>query len=157
MIFIPGNYKESANIIKEARSLGINATILGDDLWQNDSFINIGKDSVEDVIFPTFFDETNPLTDESKKFIDEYFKTYYQAPTCIAANAYDAYLLILHGLNYNNSADPADIRNGMSLTKNLEGATGYIIMDSDRNPIKDMILFTVKDGAFTYKDIVKSQ
>ncbi|MCL2322292.1 MAG: ABC transporter substrate-binding protein, partial [Oscillospiraceae bacterium] len=157
VIFIPGNYEESARIIKEARSLGIKTQFLGDDLWQNNSFISIGGASVEGVVFPTFFDEKKPLTDESKKFITEYTKTYNQSPTFFAANAYDAYLMVINAIKNANSTDPTSIKNALAKTTDMKGATGYITIDINRDSIKDVPLLTVNNGAFVSKDTVKSK
>jgi branched-chain amino acid transport system substrate-binding protein len=55
VIFAPGNYTESALIIKQARQLGIKTPFLGGDTWETPEFIDVGKESVEGAVFSTFF------------------------------------------------------------------------------------------------------
>ena len=55
VIFAPGNYTESALIIKQARELGITAPFLGGDTWETPEFIDVGKQAVEGAVFSTIF------------------------------------------------------------------------------------------------------
>lgn len=43
VIFAPGNYTESALIIKQARDQGIKIAFLGGDTWETDPFLEVGK------------------------------------------------------------------------------------------------------------------
>jgi len=49
VIFAPGNYGESALLIKQARDLGITAPFLGGDTYEAPEFIEIGGQAVEGV------------------------------------------------------------------------------------------------------------
>ena len=55
VIFAPGNYTESALIIKQARALGMKAQFVGGDTWDVNSFLEVGGASVEGATFSTFF------------------------------------------------------------------------------------------------------
>ena len=69
VIFAPGNYTESALVIKQARALGITVPIIGGDTWETNEFISVGGADVEGAVMSTFFDDTNPLTQEGIDFV----------------------------------------------------------------------------------------
>ncbi len=157
IIFAPGNFTESAMAIKQARELGVTVPFLGTDTWETPAFIEVGKDKVEGVVFSTFFDATNPINDESKKFVEEYKKAYNEEPAAVSALAYDAYLVILNAIQRANSDDPVKIRDEIAKTTDFKGAAGSITLDANGDAIKDAVLKTVEGGKFVYKDLVKAK
>ena len=53
VIFAPGNFTESALIIKQARDQGIDIPIYGGDTWEAPEFLEIGGKAVEGTVsFP---------------------------------------------------------------------------------------------------------
>ena len=69
IIFAPSSITTAPLIIKQARELGITATIAAGDTWENSTIIeNAGADS-EGVVISTFFDEAEPANDEAAAFI----------------------------------------------------------------------------------------
>ena len=75
IIFAPSSITTAPLIIKQARELGITATIAAGDTWENSTIIeNAGADS-EGVVLSTFFDEAEPANDEAAAFIKG-FKEY---------------------------------------------------------------------------------
>ena len=76
VIFAPGNFTESALLIKQARQLGIKTPFIGGDTYETPEFAEIGGDAVEGVVFSTFFATERPITAESTKFLDAYKAKY---------------------------------------------------------------------------------
>ncbi|PHV71582.1 branched-chain amino acid ABC transporter substrate-binding protein [Sporanaerobium hydrogeniformans] len=156
-IFAPGNFTESALVIKQAKSLGLNVPFLGGDTWETEEFLNVGGQDVEGAVITTFFDDTAPVTDEAKKFVEEYKKEYADKESIAAVSAlgYDAYLLILKAIEKAGSTDSTAIRDAIATTKDFEGVTGSITIneqgDADKN---SAVIKTVKDGQFVYLDTV---
>lgn len=161
VIFAPGNFTESAMLTKQARQLGVTCPILGGDTWENPDFLSIGGDAVEGVTFSTFFDAENPLTDETKKFLDKYAEMYgNEEPAAVAALAYDAYLLLVQsiketGLNEDGTVDSVKLRDTIAKTKDFQGAAGVLNFDENRNAIKPAVIKTVAEGKFKYLDVVQ--
>lgn len=157
-IFAPGNYTESALIIKQARALGITAPFIGCDTWETGPFIEVGGADVEGAIMTTFFDDKNPLNDEGKKFVEEYNKAYPEKEgniNAVTALGYDAYLIVLKAIEAAGSAEPQAIRDELAKMQGFEGATGTINIDANGDADKsDAVIKTVKDGKFTYLDTV---
>ena len=153
-IFAPGNFTESALLVKQARQLGIKAPFLGGDTWETQEFIVVGGKDVEGVAFSTAFDREKATTAEAKKFLEEYVKEYKGEPSALSALAYDAYLIAINGIEKANSLDTTKIRDAIAKTKDMEGVTGKTTLDKNGDPIKGAVIKTVKDGKFKYLDFV---
>lgn len=158
VIFAPGNFTESALLIKQARQLGIKVPIIGGDTWETPEFIDIGKEAVEGAVFSTFFTSEKPITPESEKFLAEYRKANKdKEPSAVTALGYDAYIVILDAMKRANSADSVKIKEQLAITKDFPGAAGMITLDENGDAVKDAVIKQVKNGKFTFMDIVKAK
>lgn len=153
-IFAPGNFTESALVIKQARQLGITCPIIGGDTWETPQFIEIGSKAVEGAVFSTFFATEKPITKESEKFLTEYKKEYNKEPAAVTALGYDAYLVLIKALEQNGSTDSVKLRDTLANLKDFQGAAGVVNFDENRNAIKNAVIKHVKDGKFTFLDVV---
>ena len=156
-IFAPGNFTESALLVKQARQLGIEAPFMGGDTWETQEFIDVGGKDVEGVALSTAFDREKATTPEAKKFLDEYVKEYKGEPSALTAMAYDAYLIAIDGIKRAGSTDTVKIRDAIAATKDLEYVTGLTTLDKNGDPIKGAVIKTVKDGKFTFLDFVEAK
>lgn len=157
VIFAPGNFTESALIIKQARNLGMKTPFIGGDTWETPELIEIGGKDVEGIIFSTTFTSEKNITAESGKFLDAYRKKYNKEPAAATALGYDAYILILDAIKRAGSADSVKIRDMLAATKGFQGAAGIINLDENGDAVKSAVIKTVKDGKFTYLDTVEPQ
>lgn len=156
VIFAPGNFTESALVIKQARQLGIKTPFIGGDTWETPEFIDIGADAVEGVVFSTFFATEKPITTESTKFLEAYKAEYPgKEPAAVTALAYDAYLVILKAIEAAGTADSVKIQQALVATKDFQGAAGVVNFDENRNAVKSAVIKTVKGGKFTFMDVVE--
>ncbi|TFG84244.1 MAG: ABC transporter substrate-binding protein [Spirochaetales bacterium] len=154
VIFAPGNYTESALVIKQARELGITVPFLGGDTWEIAEFINVGKEAVEGAVMSAFFDNDAPITPMSKVFVAEYQKKYGKLPSGTAVLGFDGYILAIDAIQRAGSLDPIKIRDAIAATKNFAGAAGYITFDANGDPIKSAVIKQVVGGKFIYKTTV---
>jgi branched-chain amino acid transport system substrate-binding protein len=155
VIFAPGNYTESALIIKQARELGIKTPFLGGDTWEIAEFINVGKAAVEGAVLSTFFDNDAPLTPNSKIFVTEYQKKYNKLPSGTAVLGFDGYLLAIDAIKRAGSVDPVKIRDAIAATTKFPGASGYVTFAAGSNdPVKSAVIKEVRGGKFVYKTTV---
>lgn len=157
-VFAPGNFTESALLVKQARQLGIDAQFMGGDTWETQEFIDVGGKDVEGVALSTAFDREKASNEEAKKFLDAYTKEYNGEPSALTAMAYDAYLIAVSGIEKAGTAtDTVKIRDAIAATKDLECVTGMTTLDENGDPIKGVVIKTVKDGKFTFKDYVEAK
>lgn len=154
VIFAPGNFTESALLIKQARQLGIETPIIGGDTWETPEFIEIGQEDVEGTVLSTFFTSEVPITKESEVFLNAYREKYGKEPAAVTALGYDAYILILDAIERAGSADPVKIREEIAKTTDFEGAAGMITLDENGDAVKSAVIKVVKDGEFVYMDTI---
>jgi len=154
-IFAPGNFTESALIMKQARELGIDLPLLGGDTWETPEVIEIAGEHAEGAVFSTFFDPDAKLTDKTEEFLNAYKAKYGKEPAAVTALAFDAYLLALDAIERAGSDDPEAIRDAIAATKDFEGAAGIVNFDENVDAIKSAVIKTIKDGKFTYLTTVE--
>lgn len=155
VIFAPGNYGESALLIKQARDLGITVPILGGDTWEAPELIDIGGEAVEGTVFSTHFTAEAPVTDLSKVFLDQYKEKFDKEANAFAALGYDAYMVILAAIERSQSTDPQVIRDAIAETKDFVGATGNITLDENGDAVKSAVIKKVDNGEFVYLTTVE--
>lgn len=154
VIFAPGNYTESALIMKQARELGITAPFLGGDTWETPELIDVGKEAVEGCVLTTFFDAGGATSTLATVFLSEYDKQYHKEPAAVTALGFDGYRLALDAITRANSLDTTKIRDALAATKDFEGVAGNVTLDENGDATKSAFIKTVKDGKFSYLTIV---
>lgn len=155
-IFAPGNYTESALIIKQARAQGIQTPILGGDTWEVPEFIEIGGSDVEGTLLSTFFDAQAVFTDKTAGFVEAYKAKYGKEPAGYTALGYDTYCMIVDAIERAGSTDPQAIRDAIATTKDFVGVAGNITLDENGDAVKPVVMKIVKDGEFTYHSLVEA-
>ena len=153
IIFAPSSITTAPLIIKQARELGITATIAAGDTWENSTIIeNAGKDA-EGVVLSTFFDEAEPANDEAAAFIKG-FKEYLvknkqeDIIPAVSALGYDSYLAAIKAIETANSTDTTAIRDALKGVQ-IDGVTGSITFNETGDANKDIAFIkTIKDGRF---------
>ena len=154
VIFAPGNYTESALIIKQARALGMKVPFIGGDTWDYSAFLEVGGEAVEGAVISTFFANDVPINKTSETFLKAYRDEHKKEPAAVAALGYDAYNVVLDAIARANSAEPQKIRDALAQTKGFEGSAGVITINADRDAEKPAIFKTVKGGKFVFLSTV---
>lgn len=155
VIFAPGNYGESALLIKQARDLGMDTPILGGDTWESPDFLDIGGDAVEGAVYSTHFTSEKPVTEVSETFLTDYKEKYGKEANAFSALGYDAYMVIIEAIKNADSADSVAIRDELANTTDFTGATGNITLDENGDAVKSAIINKVEDGKFIYLTTVE--
>ena len=148
-IFVPGYYAEAALICKQARDLGLTIPLLGVDGWESPDLLAIAGAAAEGCYLSTHF------SPESKAPVVVAFNERYQKRWGLSANAlsvlgYDATMLAIDAIRRAGSTDGAKIRDALAATKDYPAVTGAITFDTNRNPTKNAVVLTVKNGTFTF-------
>ena len=148
-IYVPGYYAEAALICKQARDLGLTLPLLGVDGWESPDLLAIAGAAAEGCYLSTHF------SPESKAPVVVAFNERYQKRWGLSANAlsvlgYDATMLAIDAIRRAGSTDGAKIRDALAATKDYPAVTGAITFDANRNPTKNAVVLTVKNGTFTF-------
>ena len=153
-VFAPGNFTESALLIKQARQLGMKVPFMGGDTWETQEFIDVGGKDVEGCVLSTAFDREKASTEEAKKFLKAYTDEYKGEPSALSALGYDSYLIAIDSIKRAGGTDSKKIRDAIATTKDLEAVTGKTTLDKNGDAIKAAVIKVVKDGKFKYLDFV---
>lgn len=148
-IFIPAYYTEVGLIARQAKQLGIKATLLGGDGWDSPKLFEIGGDAIEGAYFSNHYstESPNPATQE---FIKAYKEKYGETPDGLAAAGYDAARVLIAALEKVDKITPENIRDAIAQTEDFKGATGKITIDENRNADKEAFIVQVKDGGLKF-------
>lgn len=153
-VFAPGNFTESALLIKQARQLGMKVPFMGGDTWETQEFIDVGGKDVEGCVLSTAFDREKASTEEAKKFLKAYTDEYKGEPSALSALGYDSYLIAIDAIKRAGGTDSKKIRDAIATTKDLEAVTGKTTLDKNGDAIKAAVIKVVIDGKFKYLDFV---
>ncbi len=156
-IFAPGNYTESALVMKQLKEIGLDIPMLGGDTWETPELIEIAGPAAEGAVLSTFFTSETPITKTSEVFLKAYREKYGKEPAAVTALGFDGYLLVYETIKKIGTADPVQLRDALAKTEGFEGAAGIVTLDANGDAIKPAIIKQIKDGKFTYLTTVEAR
>lgn len=156
MIFLPMYHPEVSMITRQAKQIGLTKPMFSGDGVANQTFIDLGGESVEGYMFTDFFDYSAPPTQKSKDFIAAYAtKTGKNELNSFTALGADTYNIMIDAMN--RCANPEDsvcINNEIKKTNAFEGVSGLISIDKNGNATRSAVIKVIKDGKPIYKSTV---
>jgi len=153
VIFLPAYFSEAAAIIKQARPLGIEQPFIGSDGWESPDFLSAGGEAVNNCYFASHFSASAP-SEKSAGFVRSYREANGSDPLALAALGYDAVNFLADGIRRAGGTGPAELQAALAATIGLEGVTGTITLDADRNTSMSAIVLRVSEGKFHYLETV---
>jgi branched-chain amino acid transport system substrate-binding protein len=145
VLAVPGYYTDAGLIARQAKSLGLTATLLGADGWDSPKLAEIGGTAVEGAYFSNHYSVEDP-SPEVHKFVEAYRHAYGFLPDSIAALSYDAARLIADAIRRCGSTEGKRLRDALASTRGFPGVTGTITLDADRNPTKLPVILRIEGG-----------
>ena len=152
VVFAPGNFTESALVIRQARDLGINTPFLGGDTWETPEFVMVGGDRVEGAFFSTKFTADAAESEVGIQFINEYRRRNNRDPATVTALGFDGYLVALEAITRAGSLDAGRLRESLVRT-DFTGATGRTVFDpaGPFDAVKGAFIKEVVNGQFVFR------
>ena len=134
------------NAIKQARELGITATMMGDYESEDPTVLEFAGDAAEGFIISS--SQPKERSAAVVSFEKRYQEHYGEFPDVLAANGYDA--LQLQVRSYVACAGDTDcMAEKLATTKDYSGVSGVITINpSDHSTKKSTVFKVVKDGKF---------
>lgn len=149
VVFLPGFYKDSGLLIKQARAMHLTTRFLGGDGW-NDEMYEYGGDAINGNYFSSHWDRLSTVP-KSRAFVSRYEAKMGTITTPGTPLAYDAVYLLADAIRRANSTDSGKIRDALAKTHDFEGVTGRISFDENRDPIgKPAMIFQFQNGKSVY-------
>lgn len=153
-IFVPGYYTEGGLIARQAKSLGIQVPLLGGDGWDSPTLLKIAGAAMDGSYFSTHFSPNEP-SPRVQNFVKNYRAQYHRTPDAMAALGYDAMGILMDAIQRAGTPKGPRLRDAIANTKDYQGVTGKITLNSKRNAIKSAVILQIKDRQFHYVTTIK--
>jgi branched-chain amino acid transport system substrate-binding protein len=144
VLYVPGDYRDSSFIIKQARDLGLRATILGADGFGPRLSDYIGEQA-DGCYYTTHWHRESPLP-ESWEFVRRWEKLHGEIRQTTIALTYDAVMLWAAAVKRAGSFDRAAVRDALAAMKDFTGVTGAISFDANGDPVKQVVINKLENG-----------
>lgn len=148
-LFIPGYYTEVGLIARQARELGIKATLMGGDGWDSPKLSEIGKDAINGGYFSNHY-STESTDPAAVDFMNKFKAKYNKAPDGLSSVAYDATRMLLKAMENTTEVTATSVRDQLAAIKEFVGATGKISIDGNRNAVKSAVVVQVQGADNKY-------
>ena len=146
VLFIPGYYSDVGPMARQARELGIQATLLGGDgLDSGGRLGELGGAAVEGALYSTHFAADNP-GGRVQDFITKYKARFGHVPDALGALGYDAARVGLDALRRSSGVGGPALREQIARTRDFDGVTGRITLGPDRDAVKPAIIVKLVKG-----------
>ncbi|MEH7251447.1 ABC transporter substrate-binding protein [Neobacillus niacini] len=151
-VYVPAYYEEVGLIIKQARELGIDVTMMGGEGWDSPKLVELGgKDALNNTLITNSYSpgDKDPKVQEFVKA----FKAKYKDKTPDAFNAlgYDSAYFLADAIKRAGSTDGEKIQKALAETDGLELVTGKLNLDEKHNPIKSAVILEYVNGEQQFK------
>jgi branched-chain amino acid transport system substrate-binding protein len=144
-IFVPGYYTDAANLLLQARKLGITLPFLGGDGWESPQLAAIAGEAADGSYLVAHYAHEDPRP-EVQEFVRAYRAEYGSLPDSTAALGYDAARLLFDAMARAASLDGPTLAAAIAATRNFHGVTGVFSIDGQRNARKQAVVLTMRDG-----------
>lgn len=148
VLFIPGYYNEAGLIIKQARTQGINAMVLGADGFDSPILLELaGKNNLNDVFYTTHFSVAEKNKDIDT-FMASFEKKFDKQPDAFSALGYDLGYYMADAIERaGDDVTPETVNKALSDTKaKFTGITGSFSMGEDHVPVKTIKIVELQAG-----------
>lgn len=155
VIFIPTSQKEAAMAAKQARDLGIKATLLGTDNWGSPDIIELGGSAIDGGYFVNLADLADP---DIKDFVAEYKAEFGEEPVLPnPVMAQDALIMIVEAIKKAGSTDGKKMAEALANLKDIKVTSGPLTIDpANHNPLdKPAVIQQVDVTNKTFKFVKK--
>lgn len=154
VIFASGYYFQTGPMLRQARELGIDTKIVGEEGADSPKLMEIAGENAEGFYIVTNFDRDDPRP-VVQDFLKEYRERHKIEPDMVGASAYDAFMIIVEAMRTANSTEGAKIRDAIAALKDYNGLTGLIGgFDEIGEVVKPVQVQVVKDGVFRHFGVV---
>ncbi len=129
--------------IRPARELGIDAVLLGGDMWDMEAFKLMPESDGAFIAHQWHYAMDTP---EARSFVELYRDSHGTVPKVTAAMTFDAINLLLRAIESRGSKDPDSIRAALAETVEYTGATGTIRFSGSRDPARSVVISKIHEG-----------
>jgi len=147
-LYASGYYAEAANLVRQARSLGLDIPIIGQEGYDSPKFIELAGPAAEGVYITTTLDRDS-RSPEVQGFLRKYQERTGLPADMVGASGYAALKVVAQVAQRAGDLGGPALRRGLLGLINLETAVGKIFFfTSQGDPVKSATVQVVKNGQF---------
>ena len=154
VLLIAGFSPEIPLLALQARRMGIDATFIGTNGWDEpDKLLGTLDDNapLEGSYFTRDFSIDSP---DAAPFVAAYTAMYMEPPDGPSAWGYDAMTLLTLAIKNAGTLEPGAVRDALANTTDYQGASTISRYDENRHPLKGLTLYTIRDGQIELYKVV---
>jgi branched-chain amino acid transport system substrate-binding protein len=136
---------EGGNVVKQARELGIATPILGGQPMEDPEVRRIAGTAADGVMFTTTTLSTEITGEPGRRFVAAFKAKYGKEPGSFAAEAYDAFDLVVDAMK-KGKVDGPGIKSYLYTVRNYPGASGQMSFDKNGDVAKPIALMAIRGG-----------
>ncbi len=155
-IFLPGYYVAAGLVARQARDLGLRATLLGGDGFEAPQLMAIGGDALEGACYSTHF-SAESADPETRRFVAAFRLRFGTVPNGLSALTYDAVRLVADAISRAGTTEREALRRALAATRGFRGATGSLTMNARRDAEKAAAIITIRDGRPAFVEMVRPE
>ncbi|MBU2488160.1 MAG: ABC transporter substrate-binding protein [Proteobacteria bacterium] len=144
VIFLPGDYRDSAFIIGQTRNMGIQSLILGGDGFGPRLYDYIGS-LADGCFYTTHWSRESPLP-RSRAFIRRWEEKNGELRQTTIPLAYDAVMVLADAVRRAGSLDRKKVRAALAATRDFPGVTGSLSFDENGDAVKPVMIEKLGNG-----------
>lgn len=154
VIFLPGYYVAAGLVARQARELGLGATLLGGDGFEAPQLLEIGGAALEGACYATHFSAENRAP-ESQRFVAAFRARHGAVPNGLSALSYDAVRLVADAIRRAGTTERAALRAALAATRDFPGVTGRTTLNAGRDADKEATIMRVAGGRVEFVETVR--
>ena len=154
-IFDTGYWFVSAPFVSQLRAGGVTATVVGQEGYDGEKFMEIAKKAAEGVIIVTALDRDSK-DPAVVKFMAEFKKRAGYGADMVAASGHAAVMVAAAALKKAGKIDRDSVRNALASVK-VDAITGTLSFNALGEVQKSLKVQVVKGGAWRYHSEIKDQ
>ncbi len=153
IIFIPGHFRESAYIIKQAREMGMKEIFIGADGWVKKMY-KYGGNSIDGSFYVAQWHKDID-SEKNREFVKNWLAQGGKLDGSLRALTYDAIYVLVHAIKEAGTTNREEIRNYLSITKDFPGVTGTISFNKNGDPVnKAGVIMKFENGQTVFQKTI---
>jgi len=142
-LFIILSASQTLALVKQSEELGLKFNYFAGYTLERSEVLKIPE--LEGAIYTHFFDLSNK---KSKEYNDSFLEKYGAVPSGASALGYDVVYMLKLAYDNCGELDTECIKNELYKITDFDGASGKSTMNKDGDTVKEIIMKTIKNGAF---------
>ena len=148
VVFIPSHYREAAQLLKQAKELGLNVQFLGDAALYSPELLKAAGNAAEGLVLTNPNWSAQSDRPQVQTFVAQFRKAYNQDPDVYAAAGYDLIFVLSAAMRDAKDLTAESIQTRLHQMTPYTGVTGELAFDSIGEVRWGFAVFRVSQGAF---------